>query len=320
MANDISVGEWAGFIEREYLSTFIKDGGGAIKFAVPVDESIRPGLIATLSSMAVNADFLSMTVDSAEIRIHMPQDIFFAMARQVDWRQTARRFLIGLAASLGYNVDGVDYKDSSNVYASIAERNGLASEFMFTAILPNLQSKVYYNNNMSKDFRVAMLQLCLKEQLPSGQPYEGQPLIDWLTGENTGVSSVKPFLIYGGINRTTARYFIESATYWFQEANHSGTLVVLDNSRVALAKNPRDGSKYYNRGMVTDHYELLRQFIDATDRLTGTLMVVVPSADFLDAEPTGGGYGRYTDLPTRVMDDVRDRDMVKPMASLVRLT
>ena len=320
MANDISVAEWAGFLEREYLATFIKDGGGAIKFAVPVDESIRSGLMDTLKSIALEAGFLSMTVDSAEIRIHMPQDVFFAMARQVDWRQTARRFLIGLAASLGYNVDGVDYKNSTNVYASIAERNGLTPEFLFTAIMPNVQSKVYYNNNMSKDFRVAMSQLCLKEQLTFGQPYEGQPLIDWLTGENTRKSSVKPFLIYGGINRNTARYFIESATYWFQEANYSGTFVILDNSRVALVRNPRDGSRYYSRAMVTDHYELLRQFIDATDRLTGTLMVVVPSDDFLDAEPTGRGYGRYPALQTRVMDDVRDRAMVNPMASLVRLT
>jgi len=54
--------------------------------------------------------------------------------------------------------------------------------------------------------------------------------------------------------------------------------------------------------------------------LAGTLMVVVPSADFLDAEPTGRGYGRYPALQTRVMDDVRDRAMVNPMASLVRLT
>lgn len=320
MANNISVGDWAGFLEREYIATFIKDGGSAIKFAVPVDESVRPGLINTLSSIASNADFLSMTVDSAEIRIHMPQDVFFAMARQVDWRQTARRFLIGLAANLGYNVDGVDYKNNSNVYASIAEQNGLAPEFLFTAISPNLQSKVYYNNNMAKDFRVAMLQLCLKEQLASGQPYEGQPLIDWLTGNNTRVSSVRPFLIYGGINRTTARYFIESATYWFQEANYSGSLVILDNYRVSLARNPRDGLRYYTRAMATDHYELLRQFIDATDRLTGTLMVIVPSADFLDAEPSGRGFGIYPALQTRVMDDVRDRAMANPMASLVRLT
>ena len=320
MAIDISVGEWAGFLEREYLATFIKDGGGAIKFAVPVDESIRPGLIDTLSTIASTADFLSMTVNSADIRIHMPQDVFFSMARQVDWRQTARRRLIGLAASLGYNVDGVDYKASSNVYAAIAERNGLVQDFLLTAILPKLQSEVYYNHNMSKDFRVAMLQLCLKEQLTAGQPYEGQPLIDWLTGDNTRVSSVRPFSIYGGINRTTARYFIESATYWFQEADYSGTLVILDNSRVALARNPRDGLRYYSRAMATDHYELLRQFIDATDRLTGTVMVVVPSAEFLDAEPSGRGYGIYPALQTRVMDDVRDRTMVNPMASLVRLT
>jgi hypothetical protein len=50
------------------------------------------------------------------------------------------------------------------------------------------------------------------------------------------------------------------------------------------------------------------------------LMIVIPNADFLDAEPSGRGYGIYPALQTRIMDDVRDRAMVNPMASLVRLS
>ena len=320
MPNDMTLGEWAGFLDREYLSTFIKDGGGAIKFCIPVNEDIRPDLIRTLNSIAVSSDYIAVAVDAADTRIHMPQDIFFAMARQVDWRQIARRFLLGVARCFGYNVDGIDHKSSSNIYVAIAELNGLAPEFLWTVMSPQIQSRVYFNHRMSRDFRLAMLHLCLKEQISVGQPYEGQPLIDWLTGDNTRVSSVRPFLIYSGINRSTARYFIESATYWFQQAGYSGTFIILDNSRVSLARNPRDGSRYYSRSMATDHYELLRQFIDGTDRLVGTLMIVVPNADFLDPEPSGRGYGIYPALQTRVMDDVRDRSMVNPMASLVRLT
>ena len=71
-----------------------------------------------------------------------------------------------------------------------------------------------------------------------------------------------------------------------------------------------------------EHYELLREFIDGLDRLTGTLLVVVTSHDFLDdsSDRRSRGYGIYQALRTRVLDDVRDRNLVNPVASLVRLS
>ena len=34
MSNSIPIQEWLGFIDGEYLSTFVKDGGASVKFAV----------------------------------------------------------------------------------------------------------------------------------------------------------------------------------------------------------------------------------------------------------------------------------------------
>ena len=67
-----------------------------------------------------------------------------------------------------------------------------------------------------------------------------------------------------------------------------------------------------------EHYELLREFVDSVDQLTSTLFVVLTSQDFVDENSTRG-YGIYQALRTRVMDDVRDRNMANPIASLVRL-
>jgi hypothetical protein len=72
--------------------------------------------------------------------------------------------------------------------------------------------------------------------------------------------------------------------------------------------------------MVVEHYELLREFIDATDRLTGTLLVIATSTEFLDNDAGSRGFGIYPALMTRVMDDVRDKNLVNPVASLVRLS
>ena len=69
---------------------------------------------------------------------------------------------------------------------------------------------------------------------------------------------MRDFSIYTGINRATARYFIESALYWIRHVGYAGTVILFDNSRVTVARNPKDGLRYYTRAMAMEHYELLR--------------------------------------------------------------
>ena len=320
MPNTLPLQEWLGYLDQEYLSSFILSGGGSIKFVVPVEEEFRSDLKLAVRNVATKSAYICVDIDSADTRIHMPQDLFFEIAKQVDWRLVARRFLCKVAEELNYSVQGIFPESPSNIFESIAEVNSLDKAFLIQGLRPQIQSQVYQNTQLAKDFRVAMSHLCLLEATDGGDDqYEGQPLIDWLTGSNTRVSSVRPFSIYNSINRTTARYFIESAVHWLKFVGYAGTVILLDNSRVMLARNPRDGLRYYSKAMAIDHYELLREFIDGTDRLTATLMIVVPTSDFLDTDHTRRGYGIYQALMTRVMDDVRDRSLVNPIASLVSI-
>ena len=319
MANRIPLRDWLQHIDREYLSAFVRDGGASVKFAVTEDE-LKPALREAVAERCRKLDYVFAALDAADMRAHMPQDLFFGLARRMDWRLLARRLILRLAGDKDYAVEGVDPGAAGNVFAAVADRNGIDLRFFFQAILPEIQERVSRNPRMAKDFRAAMSQLCLMENTRDRGEYDGQPVLDWLTGANTRVSSVRPFSIYTGINRTTARYFIESALHWVRLAGYAGTVVLLDNSRVTLARNPRDGKRYYTRAMTMDHYELLREFIDDIDRLSGTFLLVAANSEFVDESPGSRGYGIYQALRTRVMDDVRDRSLVNPVASLVRLS
>lgn len=322
MSSTIPVKDWLQKIDDEYLSDFIIQGGSSIKFAV-VSEELKPVLHEAVTGRCEKSGYVLARLDTATTRAHMPQDLFFGLARQVDWRLMARRLVLRLAGKKGYAVEGVDPGACGNVFAAIAYANGIdddESRIVLMELRPELQNHVFRNSHMARDFRVAMTQLCLLEDTHDGREYDGQPVLDWLTGANPRISSVRPFSIYTPINRTTARYFIESALYWIRFTGYPGTVILLDNTRVTLAKNPRDGQQYYTRAMAMDHYELLRELVDDIDRLSGTLLVVVTNSGFLDESAASRGYGIYQALRTRVMDDVRDRNLVNPVASLVRLS
>lgn len=316
MPNAIPLTSWLETLETEYLTSFIPAGGASVKFAVTPEE-LKADLSIAMRERCSQGNYCLIELNAGEMRAHMPQDIFFNMAQQIDWRLLARRVLLGLASGRGYRVDGIDAAAPGNVFESVAQANGLDAYFVLSLIRPEIGQYVYKNPNMAKDFRVAMTHLCDQEQ-PGGPELAGLPLLDWLTGNNTRVSNVRPFSIYTSINRTTARHFIESALFWVQFAGYSGTAILLDNARVTLARNPRDGLRYYTKAMAMEHYELLREFVDGVDKLANTLLLVVTSEDFLD-EGSPRGYGIYSALRTRVMDDVRDRNLANPIASLVRL-
>lgn len=311
------VAEWLDLVDREYLDTFIADGGSAVKFVVS-DAQCRADLIPQIVRTGEERDYLVLTADAAEHRFHMPQDLFFAMAAQVDWRRAARRFIIRLAQDQGFRTDGVD-PAQDGVFQAIADGAGVDPQFLFTGLTPPLQRRVYFDRNMSKDFRVAMSHLCLLER-SAEQPFQGQAIIDWLTGRNTRMSNVKQYSIFTPVNRTTARHLLRSAFYWFRSVGYTGTIVVLDNERVT-ERQREDGRRYYTRAMTIDHYELLREFIDSADRLTAALIVTCSGSAFLDqeADRQSRGVGIYPALQTRIIDDVRDRTMQNPAAALCRL-
>jgi hypothetical protein len=317
MTATMSADEWATFLQREYLDSFIGDGGASVKFAIPLDEESRVDVLGGLVRRGNDSKYLVLRADAADTRVHMVDQLFHRLADQVPWRELSRYFLEQLATREHYLPPrpGVE-----PFVERLAETNSLGADFLGPEMRRALQSSVFRDTSLAKDFRVAMTQLCRAELFGGA---EGETTIavitDWLTGRNKAVGAVKPYQIRSRINRTNARYLLESMLVWIRAGGYRGAVVVLDIGRVALARNPRDERVYYTRAALLDVYEVLRQFVDATDRLQGCLIVVVPSGEFVDTEKSTRGMGSYEALMFRVIDEIRDRDLVNPMASLVRL-
>jgi hypothetical protein len=311
----ITPSEWLSFIDREYLGTFVRDGGSAIKFAVPLENACRPELLDGLTRRATEAGFLVVKINAAETRIHMADEIFFRTAEQVPWQELSRKFLARLAADSGY-----EWTDEVNgpLYMQLAARNQIDPQILLLDLKKAVGATVFKEGRLSRDFRTAMTHLCFAEL--SGGP-EGATtvkiLTDWLTGRNKAVSAVKPYTIFRKINRTTARYFFESMVHWLRVTAHPGIAILLDTQRVMMARNADDPGFFYGKAAVMDSYEVLRQFIDGADRLEGFFMVVVPDVSFL--EDHGRGISSYDALKFRVFDEIHDRNLVNPMASLARI-
>ena len=331
MQNSVALQDWLNVIDTEYLSTFIRDGGASVKFVVTPQEQ-RTEVASRIRALCKQRGYLLLEIDAASspnpelrptdafaatgLRAHMPQDIFFSMARQIDWRRLARARILQLAADRSYKVDSIQADTGGDIFELIGNANGVDGASIIRDIRLDIEETVARNQHMARDFRFAMTHLCRREN-EHGGGYPGQPILDWLIGKSQRIGLLRNFSIYTPINRTTARYFIESAFYWIHATGYAGTVVLFDNSRLTVARNPRDGLRHYTRAMMFEHYQILREFIDDADRLAHTLLVIAPDPEFLSSPARS--YQEYKALETRVTNDVRDRNRANPIASLVQL-
>jgi hypothetical protein len=319
MTNTIQLYEWFDIVKKEYLEGFLKDGGSAIKFVVPTKEHLTKLLKDGCRSVASDLGYVVVEVDSSETKVHMPQEIFFRVAQQIDWTLLTRQMVLKLCKDAEYPDADVDLGAEKSVLEQISAATDIPRQIIEMRLQNVLPNVITFNGNMSRDFRVAMTHLCLMEMSTSHSYLGEHPLIAWLTGLNKKVSNVQRYRINNSIVRTNARHLLQSLLCWVRYVGYSGTLLLLDNSRVTLGRNPKDGLLFYSRPATMDHYELLREFIDDTDRLEGFFMVVLSSEEFLDDDNSRRGYGIYQALRWRVSDEVRSRNQANPLSTLVRL-
>jgi len=312
---ELSAADWLSVIRREYLEDFVPAGGAAVKFVVPYPPISQERLRDGLRMVAEASGFQFAFVDSASTRIHLIDRLFHDVARQISWDDLAFAYLARLLPRLGYRLP--DDRNRLNL-SELAELNERAEPALRQDIRREIEQGVFRDYEMAQEFRLAMVGLC-RSLLDPGYDQAPGAIKDWLLGDPVRISSLKPALIFQKITRHNARHMLLSLTHWLKLAGKKGLVLGLDVARYAQAVRPaqRDESNHYSTAAALDAYEVLRQLIDGTDELESCFIAVMAGQEFLTDERRG--MRGYQALYYRIADEVHDRYMVNPLASLVRL-
>ncbi len=308
----LSLDEWLSVLKSDYLESFIRNGGAAVKVAACPDMA-RSHLTTALLSAAAEFGFLTARVDAGTSKIHLIDKLFNDIARQIDWHALAGEFLTAELLGIGYSLpeNGVSVE-------ALAAANSTDINLVRQETRKILTREVYRDRALNKEFRLGMGQLC-RSLLEPDDPNAGaaENICRWLTGDLQRITALKPQFIYSRVNRHTARGILSSSTAWIRKSRRPGLFVAIDMSRYAVARPPDDGGLRYSKLAALDQYEVLRQFIDSTDEMAGCLMVFLAGPEFVEDEQRG--YRAYEALRLRLTDDVFDRRRPNPLAPMVRI-
>ena len=310
--------DWLEVVRKEYLQTFIRDGGAAVKFIVPTPEINHSGLQHKLSEVAHGEKYQFAFVDAAKTPVHMIDRLFHEVARQVDWDDLAFSFVSRIISENGYKIPS---QRQEFCLQKIAELNDRDQKRLPNELSAVLEKEFFHDYRLCQEFRIAMMQLCRAQLGMSEVP--GEVIKEWLCGELRLISAIKAAPIFQKIVRHNARHMLSSLSYWLHLAGKTGLVMVLDISRCLVQrptpKDPNDASRYYTKATALDAYEVLRQFIDATDDTEFCFMAVIAPTAFLQPDDRRG-VGSYDALKLRIWDEVRDKRRANPLSLLIRLS
>jgi len=326
------VDDYLDFVAREYLQTYIAHGGTALRLIVTGHDNIakrfgagladrcRSDVHAVAASLAP-ADFVHLTVDSATTRVHLMDQLFFALANQIDWMTLAGCVLRDAYRQAGFPTAGAGEGEGELAVSGVAAHYEIDAAELYRSVRRTLEHAVLANDDLAHEFRVAMYRLC-QALMGYGDVSDADraAVLGWLHGEKVPAAQLRSVLLHTKIARHNARAMLTSLTRWVRQAGRTGIVMLLDLGRVAMIRRPpieeRDGF-YYSKAAALDAYELLRQLIDATDELVGMFIAVTLPPDLVTDETRG--LPAYSALHLRVADEVRDRTRPNPYAALIRL-
>jgi hypothetical protein len=235
----------------------------------------------------------------------------------VDWENLAGALMRRLLAADGYLLPS---EAARCTYPEIAAMNGTSDVDLRRRVRVLLHEHVENDYAMVHEFRAAMLRLCQAYlEVVKAEVTEIESIQAWLRGELKSVSVLKPAGIFQKVGRNLARDMFLSLAHWLKLVGPRGTVLALDISRYSLERrfSHPDGLLFHSTTAVVDVYEVLRQFIDATDELESCLIVVIAPPAFLTDEKRG--LAKYNALKLRLWDDVRDRARANPLSAMVRI-
>lgn len=316
MSAPMQLTEWIDATASNYLEDFVPAGGAAVKFAVAMDGVSTTEITAAVTDRASELGFLTATIDAAQVKIGSIEQVLAAICDQIDLPSLIDQLTVNLLASEHWIAP---VPGSAPLTDRIASANSVDGGMVLQTVRPILTERIYNDHEIAQDMRAAVISLVMR-RLAGGESMitAFAAISDWLGGRTTKISSLRDYHIRSKVNRANGRFLFESLLHVVRLAGLPGLVVTVDISRFTATDKVPGRINYAKAGLL-DGYEVLREFVDATDDLESFLMIVAAPLPFLDSNDRGRGIGRYPALLHRVYDDVRDRNLTNPLAALVRV-
>ena len=305
----VPTGDWLVLMQHEYLRRYVADRGCAIKF-VSGSDGVLADVESRLGAICRERLLEVVKLDAATTKLHMMQDVFFAIAKNTDWDRLAQLWLEAVFRQNNYEWprpgEAVPLRELADVYR-------VDQTLLRQQVLQWLTRYLMNERELAQGFRSAMANLCMRRLEPSDENAVA-PVIEWLRGELRTIAAVRQVPINAKITRHNARAMLRSLCHWLRLIGGRGFVATLDLRQVS--RSEFGGQLRYTPAATMDAFEVLRQLIDEAESFEGLFLFVMTDDNF-DSEDVKRSLSVYPALKERLYSEVHSRAHENPLACLI---
>ena len=303
LLDEITVGldSLTGFLNEQYLQTYIPAGGSKIKCVTGRPGCGKTHFAQVMLKEAEAAGFLTVSFSAKKVWLHDFREIYLEILRQCDMERVLSGCANQIIRELGY--DPKTIQPGKNLMDDLAER-GEGDALSKGEIRAALRKFFTRNPRLDNTF-AGCCQLLTGGLLghPLLENANRELILGYLHGDKTvKLSQMRALgLSASGITKYNARYLLRSLCEVVRLAGYKGLLIVIDDMETLLNRAPGDAIRY-TKLRREDTYESIRQLIDDIDSMRNVMFLLCFRRELMDDDSYG--MKSYQALWMRIQNEV----------------
>lgn len=302
---------WLDRVQDYYLANYISSGGSKVKVLVGGEGTGKTHLLRCIQQDARTLGYQTVYLSAPDYRLNNLPSLYCAIAQQIDQERLVRGLCCCVAQELGYGADkydGTDYFLSILMADTELPRNEAIHKIYKAA------GQVFRDVDIGSSFK-AFAYRVIDNHMITGNKGDIQLALKWLAGEKLQRNQKKDLLLFEQLQRTNARYWLNSLIRLLKIAGMTGLVVAIDDLEVMVKRSEETGRFNYSPNAIKDVCELFRQLIDDAELLNNFLLLLAGRREMIEDEKRG--FVSYEALWMRLQTGLVQKHFFNPLADMV---
>jgi hypothetical protein len=300
---------WLDYLRDHYLANYIADGGSKVKVLVGGPGTGKTHLLRCALQDAHALNYQIVDLSAQEYRLNDLPGLYRAIVKQVDTGKLVTGLCHQVAKKLGYG----QYDDSNNILSLLMEDQGLTRDLAVHEIKRNI-GLTLKDTDFSASFR-AFAYSVISNRLIVGNEDSIRLALKWLAGEKLERHQKQATLLFERLQKTNARYWLNSLIRLLHLAGMTGLVVAIDDLEVLTERHPETRRYRYTANAIKDTCELIRQVIDDVELLDHFLLLLAGRREMIEDDRRG--FKSYEALWMRLQTGLLPIDRFNSLGDIV---
>jgi len=307
----ITVGRelWVDYICERYLRNYIAKGGSKVKLLVGEKGTGKTHLLRLVLADAKELRYKTVYLSARSCRLSdLP-----ALYREIAEKCVGEELVRGLCRQVAQKIKDTDYDGSDSFPRFIYDE--FHSPKMAESRIRKEIANYFRDTDLNENFKTFGY-VVTNSRMISSSTSNIEIACDWLRGipaDREVTRHRKELFLYGSLNRSNSRDWLNSLILLCKLAGYSGLIVAIDDLEVIMEKSDR---KYiFTKNQALDICELVRQLIDDTELLSGCMFLLSGRKSII--EDNNRSFRSYDALWARLQTGLAEYRKFNPFADLV---